>query len=79
MEFERIADQKRLNFIIDTLEKNLPENSVVLDVGCGNGVISRALGKKGYNVFGISKFCSEVIVIQSRIKFRLVYSVINHH
>ncbi len=53
MEFERIADQKRLNFIIDTLEKNLPANSVVLDVGCGNGVISRALGERGFNVYGI--------------------------
>jgi len=53
MEFNRIADLKRLQFIIDTLKKNLPARSVVLDVGCGNGVISRNLGRYGYNVFGI--------------------------
>lgn len=53
MEFNRVADVKRLQFIINTLNKNLPPQSVVLDVGCGNGVISRSLGSIGYNVFGI--------------------------
>ena|SRR6218665_2657817 len=53
MEYNRIADIKRLNFIIDILRKKLPEGAVVLDVGCGNGVISRSLGAKGFNVYGI--------------------------
>lgn len=53
MEFERIADIKRLNFIIDVLRKRLPEGAEVLDVGCGNGVISRSLGAEGFNVRGI--------------------------
>lgn len=53
MEFERVADEKRLNFIIETLQEKLPAGSVVLDVGCGNGVISRSLGKQGFNVYGI--------------------------
>ena len=53
MEFNRIADVKRLQFIIDTLRSKLPENAVVLDVGCGNGVISRSLGTYGFNVYGI--------------------------
>lgn len=53
MEFERVADEKRLNFIIQTLQEKLPPQSVVLDVGCGNGVISRNLGKHGFNVYGI--------------------------
>ncbi len=53
MEFERIADIKRLNFIIQTLKKNLPTNAEVLDVGCGNGVISRSLGAAGFAVKGI--------------------------
>src|SRR6476661_1605393 len=53
MEFERVADEKRLNFIISTLKDKLPEGAVVLDVGCGNGVISRNLGKHGFNVYGI--------------------------
>lgn len=53
MEFERFADIKRLNFIIEVLEKRLPTGAEVLDVGCGNGVISRSLGEKGFTVKGI--------------------------
>jgi len=53
MEFERIADIKRLNFIIEVLRSRLPEGAEVLDVGCGNGVISRSLGAQGFNVRGI--------------------------
>ena len=53
MEFKRHSDIKRLQFILDTLKNNLPPQSVVLAVGCGNGVISRSLGEAGYNVYGI--------------------------
>jgi 2-polyprenyl-3-methyl-5-hydroxy-6-metoxy-1,4-benzoquinol methylase len=53
MEFERFADVKRLKFITDVLEAKLPSGAEVLDVGCGNGVISRSLGEKGLNVKGI--------------------------
>lgn len=53
VEFVRIADIKRLEFIIDVLRKNLPAGAEVLDVGCGNGVISRSLGAQGFNVRGI--------------------------
>jgi 2-polyprenyl-3-methyl-5-hydroxy-6-metoxy-1,4-benzoquinol methylase len=53
MEFKRIADIKRLNFISDVLKERLPANAEVLDVGCGNGVISRSLGERGFNVRGI--------------------------
>jgi 2-polyprenyl-3-methyl-5-hydroxy-6-metoxy-1,4-benzoquinol methylase len=53
MEFERIADIKRLEFIISALKAKLPEGAEVLDVGCGNGVISRGLGEQGFTVKGI--------------------------
>jgi 2-polyprenyl-3-methyl-5-hydroxy-6-metoxy-1,4-benzoquinol methylase len=53
MEFERIADIKRLNFIIKVLQEKLPRGAEVLDVGCGNGIISRSLGREGFNVRGI--------------------------
>ncbi|HEY8388490.1 MAG TPA: methyltransferase domain-containing protein [Parasegetibacter sp.] len=53
MEFVRIADIKRLQFIIDVLKEKLPAGAEVLDVGCGNGVISRSLGEKGFKVKGI--------------------------
>jgi SAM-dependent methyltransferase len=53
MEYERIADIKRLNFIVDVLKRRLPDGAEVLDVGCGNGVISRSLGEMGFRVKGI--------------------------
>jgi 2-polyprenyl-3-methyl-5-hydroxy-6-metoxy-1,4-benzoquinol methylase len=53
MEFERIADIKRLDFIINVLRTRLPAGAEVLDVGCGNGVISRSLGEQGFVVRGI--------------------------
>lgn len=52
-EYNRIADQKRVDFIVDTLKRSLPSQGRILDVGCGNGVISRHLGKLGFNVLGI--------------------------
>jgi 2-polyprenyl-3-methyl-5-hydroxy-6-metoxy-1,4-benzoquinol methylase len=53
MEFTRYADIKRLKFISDVLRKRLPEGAEVLDVGCGNGIITRSLGEQGFNVRGI--------------------------
>ncbi|MBW8683360.1 class I SAM-dependent methyltransferase [Chitinophaga rhizophila] len=53
MEYKRLADIKRLQFIIHTLKQHLPEGATVLDVGCGNGIIARGLGKEGFNVYGI--------------------------
>lgn len=53
MEFNRFSDIKRLTFITETLNNNLPKGSVVLDVGCGNGVITRSLGSLGFKVLGI--------------------------
>ena len=52
-EYDRLADRKRLDFITNFLQKSLPANASILDVGCGNGVISRHLGKFGFNVTGI--------------------------
>jgi len=52
-EFDRIADRKRIDFIARSLQNSLPVNAKILDVGCGNGVISRHLGRYGFNVTGI--------------------------
>jgi 2-polyprenyl-3-methyl-5-hydroxy-6-metoxy-1,4-benzoquinol methylase len=51
--YNKVADQKRLDFIISTLKSKLPENGRVLDVGCGNGIISMHLGNNGFMVKGI--------------------------
>lgn len=64
MEFERFADVKRLKFITDVLEAKLPSGAEVLDVGCGNGVISRSLGEKGLTVKGID--VSEKAIARAR-------------
>ena len=53
MEYTRIADIKRLEIILKTLTENLPSGATVLDVGCGNGIISRGIGSKGFQVHGI--------------------------
>ena len=53
MEYSRYADIKRLNFITAELQKQLQNDAEILDVGCGNGIIARALGKNGFNVYGI--------------------------
>lgn len=53
MEFQRYTDQKRLQFISGILEKSISKGAEVLDVGCGNGVISRYLGAAGFKVLGV--------------------------
>jgi 2-polyprenyl-3-methyl-5-hydroxy-6-metoxy-1,4-benzoquinol methylase len=53
MVYNRIADIKRLQIITKTLTEHLPSNASILDVGCGNGIISRSIGNKGFNVLGI--------------------------
>jgi len=51
--YTRFADLKRLDFIKNRLSKAIPSGGKVLDVGCGNGIISMHLGKEGYAVNGI--------------------------
>ncbi|NJM26595.1 MAG: methyltransferase domain-containing protein [Bacteroidia bacterium] len=45
--------KKRLRFILDNLKQFVPDNARILDVGCGNGIISTHLASHGYNVLGI--------------------------
>jgi len=53
MEFIRIADRKRTDFIAATITSAIPPGAEVLDIGCGNGLISRAIGQLGYQVRAI--------------------------
>ncbi len=53
LEFERIADLKRTSFIIQSLKDHCRPGAEVLDIGCGNGIITRAVGQEGYKVLGI--------------------------
>jgi SAM-dependent methyltransferase len=51
--YNRVADLKRLDFIRKNLKASLPAHGSVLDVGCGNGIISLQLGQDGFNIKGI--------------------------
>ncbi len=53
MEFVRFADKKRVDFIKDALKDSVPPAASILDIGCGNGIISRAVGAMGYTVTGM--------------------------
>lgn len=53
MEFSRVADKKRLQFILDAITANVHAGDEILDVGCGNGIITAAVGKSGFTVTGI--------------------------
>ena len=71
-EYERLADRKRLDFIKGFLQHTLPNNAKILDVGCGNGVISRHLGSFGYNVTGIDVSDKTISKAQSLNKYENV-------
>jgi 2-polyprenyl-3-methyl-5-hydroxy-6-metoxy-1,4-benzoquinol methylase len=51
--YSDIEDLKRLSFIVETIRVNVPEKGKILDLGCGNGNISLAIGSCGYNVLGL--------------------------
>ncbi len=53
MKFTRIADRKRAEFITTAVAAAIPSGAAILDIGCGNGLISRAIGELGYQVRGI--------------------------
>lgn len=65
MEFSRIADKKRVDFITAAIRKYIPAGEEVLDVGCGNGIISRATGAIGYKVTGIDSSEQSIFTAQS--------------
>lgn len=51
--YNRIEDLKRLEFIKKTIQNFENKQLNVLDVGCGNGNISRYIGSFGHKVLGI--------------------------
>lgn len=63
-EFTRYADIKRLHFILEAITKHAGRQGTVLDVGCGNGVITRFMGEHGFDVLGID--VSEKTIAKAR-------------
>ncbi|MFN5418086.1 MAG: class I SAM-dependent methyltransferase [Flavobacteriia bacterium] len=62
--YNRIEDLKRLNFIESAIKKLDKKDLSILDVGCGNGNISRYLGSKDFSVLGID--ISEASILKAR-------------
>lgn len=48
-----IEDLKRLDFIVNQIKSLNKPTAKIIDIGCGNGNISMALGSLGYEVLGV--------------------------
>ncbi len=70
--YSDIEDLKRLSFIVETIQGNIPEKGKVLDLGCGNGNISLAIGSCGYKVLGLDLDETSVNNAKARNKFENV-------
>lgn len=75
--YSKAVDHKRFQFIIKQLQRHVPPQGKVLDVGCGNGIMSKAIGQCGYQVLGVD--VSEKAIkkakaaeSQSNVDFRVV-------
>ena len=62
----KVNDIKRLRFITDILNQYISKKSKILDVGCGNGIISINLGEEGYTVLGIDISSNTTINLQQK-------------
>lgn len=51
--YSDIEDLKRLDFIVNAIKALNNPMAKILDIGCGNGNISLALGSMGYSVTGV--------------------------
>ena len=72
-EYSREADIKRLHFIEKESNKHLDRSDgEVLDIGCGNGIISINMGARGFKVTGVDVSEKAIEVAKSQNPFDTV-------
>lgn len=68
--YTREADVKRLNFILETINSSPRKKDMkVLDIGCGNGIISINAGTLGVDVLGLDVSEKAIEVANKQNKF----------
>lgn len=67
--YSDIEDIKRLDFIVNSIKSMNNPDAKILDIGCGNGNISLALGSLGYNVIGVDIDQASIDTANSRNKY----------
>ncbi len=67
--YSDIEDIKRLDFIVKSIDGLNKPDAKVLDIGCGNGNISLALGSLGYLVTGVDIDSTSIEKANNRNKF----------
>ena len=67
--YSDIEDIKRLHFIVNSVQKLDNKAAKILDIGCGNGNISLALGALGFEVLGIDIDPKSIQLAASRNSF----------
>ncbi|HMT10608.1 MAG TPA: methyltransferase domain-containing protein [Ignavibacteria bacterium] len=76
--YKDIEDIKRLEYIVASITAGTPAGGRILDIGCGNGNISIALGSLGYNVTGIDMDAATIENAKKNNKFKNVeFKVLN--
>ena len=66
VEYTQVEDLKRMNFIVNQVLQNTSKDAKVLDVGCGNGNMSLALGANGCQVLGVDISPKAIFYAQKR-------------
>jgi 2-polyprenyl-3-methyl-5-hydroxy-6-metoxy-1,4-benzoquinol methylase len=70
--YSDVEDLKRLNFIVSQVESLGKKGAKVIDIGCGNGNISLALGSLGYDVYGVDIDANSIANARQKNTFKQV-------
>ncbi|OJJ16410.1 hypothetical protein BKI52_34550 [marine bacterium AO1-C] len=66
VEYTQAEDLKRMNFIVTQVAEHTSKDAKILDVGCGNGNMSLALGANGCEVLGVDISPKAIFYAQKR-------------